>query len=161
LRARSTLSSWPMTFLVRVTRSSFSREVWDILLAYPRGVWYQRETRDRNGIQHNRARSCLISTSTCPGGVHRIVIDRLLPSQGHIPPQQQLNGETNMFRHANGVSWAHKIPSPNGSRRPFLRDFLSEREDDRCVRRNYANLVVSCLGAPHELNLPAGLEVTR
>src|SRR5580692_941286 len=41
LSPRRALSSWPMTFLVRVTRSSFSREVCDIFVVYPNGVWYQ------------------------------------------------------------------------------------------------------------------------
>src|SRR6267143_2305605 len=40
-RARRALSSWPMIFLVRLTRSSFSHEVCDICLIYPIGVWYQ------------------------------------------------------------------------------------------------------------------------
>jgi hypothetical protein len=71
-----------------------------------------------------------------PRIVHRIVMDRLLPSQGHIPAQQNPNSETNMFRHAIGVSWANKIHSPNRSRKPFLLDFLTEKEDDRCVRSN-------------------------
>jgi hypothetical protein len=31
----------PMAFLVRFTRSNFSREECDILLLYPRRVWYQ------------------------------------------------------------------------------------------------------------------------
>jgi hypothetical protein len=96
-----------------------------------------------------------------PGGVHRIVIDRLLPSQGHIPAQQHPIGETNMFRHAKGVSWANKIHFPIRSRRPFLLDFPSEKEGYRSVRRNYLNLVVSSLGAADERNLPAGPEVTR
>src|ERR1700732_5582465 len=33
-------SSWPMTFLVRVVRSSFSLDVWDISLDYPIRVGY-------------------------------------------------------------------------------------------------------------------------
>jgi hypothetical protein len=37
LGARRTLSSWPMTFLVPLTRSNFSREVCDILLAHAMG----------------------------------------------------------------------------------------------------------------------------
>src|SRR5580704_4752413 len=154
LRARRTLSSWPMTFLVRVTRSSFSREVCDIPLAYPRGVWYQGgpgiamafSTIEQGAVsfQHRRV----------PRGVHRIVIDRLLPSQGRIPAHQNPNREKNMLRHANGVSWANKIHSPNRSRRPFLRDFPSEKEDYRSVLRKYLNLVVFCLGATNERNLP-------
>jgi hypothetical protein len=66
-----------------------------------------------------------------------------------------------MFRHANGVSWANKIRSPNRSRRPFLRDFPSAKDDYRSGRRNYLNLVVSYLGATNERNLAAGREVTR
>jgi len=50
-----------------------------------------------------------------------------------------------MFRHANGVSWANKIHSPNRFSRRCLGDFLSEEEEYRYVRRN----------------LPAGREVTR
>src|SRR6266853_4838338 len=42
-RARKTLSSCPITFLVRLTRSNFSREVCDIFLDYPIGVWYQAQ----------------------------------------------------------------------------------------------------------------------
>ena len=34
-------SSWPITFLVRLTKSSFSLEVCDILLDYPIRVGYQ------------------------------------------------------------------------------------------------------------------------
>ena len=41
--ARRTDSSWPMTFLVRVTKSNFSREVCDILLDYLGGVCYQTQ----------------------------------------------------------------------------------------------------------------------
>ena len=33
--------SWPTTFLVRFTKSNFSREVCDIIIDYPMGVWYQ------------------------------------------------------------------------------------------------------------------------
>jgi hypothetical protein len=67
LSARSTLSSWPMTFLVRVTRSSFSREVCDIWLVYPMGVWYQRCRFGCNGSLHSSAMWRLISTSVCSG----------------------------------------------------------------------------------------------
>jgi hypothetical protein len=66
-----------------------------------------------------------------------------------------------MFRHANGVSWANKIHSPSRSRRAFLRDFPSEKDDYRSVRRNYLNLVVSYLRAKNERYLPAGREVAR
>src|SRR5271157_6200027 len=34
-------SNWPISFLVRETRSSFSWVNCDILVDYPRGVWYQ------------------------------------------------------------------------------------------------------------------------
>src|SRR2546430_9814109 len=43
LSARRALSSWPITFLVRLTRSSFSLEMCDIFLAYPIGVWFQKK----------------------------------------------------------------------------------------------------------------------
>src|SRR5580700_7613832 len=109
LRARRTLSSWPMTFLVRVTRSSFSREVCDILLAYPRGVWYQGGPGIAMAFSTIEQGALSFQHRRVLGGVHRIVIDRLLPSQGHIPVHQNPNSETNMFRHANGVSWADKI----------------------------------------------------
>src|SRR5271169_295385 len=69
LRARSTLSSWPMTFLVRVTRSSFSREVCDIWLVYPMGVWYQGFGPNCNGYLHSSAKSH--GTSTDSFGLHR------------------------------------------------------------------------------------------
>ena len=45
LSARKTLSSCPMTFLVRFTRSSFSLVVCDISFDYPMGVWYQDNNR--------------------------------------------------------------------------------------------------------------------
>jgi hypothetical protein len=96
-----------------------------------------------------------------PRGVHRIVIDRLLPSQGHIPAHQNPNSEKNMFPHANGVSWANKIQSRNGPRRPFLHDFPSEKEEYRSLRRNYLHLVVSYLAATDERSLSAGREVAR
>src|SRR5689334_2580565 len=56
LSARRTLSSWPITFLVRLTRSSFSREVCDILLAYPMGVWYQHHWPVSKGCENNRTK---------------------------------------------------------------------------------------------------------
>src|SRR5208337_4827857 len=34
-------SNWPINFLVRETRSSFSWDKCDIVVDYPRGVWYQ------------------------------------------------------------------------------------------------------------------------
>src|SRR5579863_7136198 len=51
-KARSTASSCPTIFFVRVTRSSFSLDKWDIFLDYPMGVWYhrfrpQRKTAER------------------------------------------------------------------------------------------------------------------
>src|SRR5258707_15128070 len=55
-RARRALSSWPMTFLVRLTRSNFSREECDILIVYPMGVWYQGFTRFDNGALNNKQR---------------------------------------------------------------------------------------------------------
>src|SRR5580704_11295015 len=39
--ARRADSSCPMTFLVRETSSSFSRDICDIPFDYHRGVWYQ------------------------------------------------------------------------------------------------------------------------
>src|SRR5208283_4161420 len=52
-------SNWPISFLVRETRSSFSWDKCDILVDYPRGVWYQENAASRercpaNGILRNR-----------------------------------------------------------------------------------------------------------
>src|SRR5208337_5647857 len=47
-------SNWPINFLVRETRSSFSWDKWDILVDYPRGVWYQEivAARKQRGGTH-------------------------------------------------------------------------------------------------------------
>jgi hypothetical protein len=49
-----------------------------------------------------------------PCGVHRTVIEGLLPSQVRIPahPRQNTNCETNMFRHATGVPSAKTVQFP-------------------------------------------------
>src|SRR5208282_2165010 len=41
--ARRADSNWPISFLVRETRSSFSLVRCGILVDYPRGVWYQNQ----------------------------------------------------------------------------------------------------------------------
>src|ERR1700676_2934571 len=81
LRPRRTLSSWPMTFFVRVTRSSFSREVCDIVLVYPRGVWYQVRHETAMALSTVEQKAVSFQRLRVPRGVHRIVIDLLLPSQ--------------------------------------------------------------------------------
>jgi hypothetical protein len=161
LRARRTLSSWPMTFLVRVTRSSFSREVCDILLVYPRGVWYQSWARIAMTLRTIEQGEFSLQPRHVPRGVHRIVIDRLLPSQGHIPPQQNWNSETNMFRHANGAPSANKLHSPNRSLRRLPLDWLSTGAAFRGVRLTCLNLVARYLEAANEPNLTAGREAVR
>src|SRR5580704_5921219 len=114
LRARSTLSSWPITFLVRVTRSSFSREVCDIWLVYPMGVWYQGSGRVGNGPLHSRASTGLISTLTCPAGHSSYCNRRPFTLQEHILPHllQNANSETNMFRNSANMPSAKTVQFP-------------------------------------------------
>src|SRR5579864_5104244 len=52
-RARSTPSSCPTIFLVRLTRSSFSLDKCDIGLDYPMGVWYQSPGPDNKARKGN------------------------------------------------------------------------------------------------------------
>ena len=53
------------------------------------------------------------NTDVCPRGVHRIVIERLLPSQEHnsAHPPQNANSEINMFRNATGRTIGEQTPA--------------------------------------------------
>jgi len=93
-------------------------------------------------------------------GVHRTVIERLLPSQGPNPPHPTANSEKNMFRNADGVESrsSSQVPRATFGRISFV-FFLGAESDYRSIQLSYWNLVASHMKAANQLNLATGREV--
>jgi hypothetical protein len=122
LRPRRTLSSWPMTFFVRVTRSSFSREVCDIFPCIPYWGMVSRvaPSLQRSSAPYRTAPQSLRAVSTAAWRARRSVYSR--PS-------------TRVRR------------SSAGNERPFILGYLPV-EVDGCPRRKSRGF--RCADWPHD-----------